>query len=706
MYQKMLGFAYSKQPYQISSASVPLLLGISLLVISSLTNSFAKDVEHSSISDQIAANLLVTEADYLNAIPVVLSATRMLQPVNTAPASITVISRDMIDASGAQEIGDLLRLVPGFQVGYFNGTSMSLAYHGFTGNYDRRLQVLIDGRSAYMPFLSTVEWLSLPLDISEVEKIEVVRSSNAPVYGANAIQGVINIITRKPFEDDGFMLEGRWGTYDVTGTDGDIKNRSWTKLIKRVEDKKYLLRYAGSVADVDYRVSLGYQKDVGFKYVSDSKRLNLVHVTSQYQINAHDTLDVQLGARMGDMDTFANNVPHDPYRNKSVKSQYQSVSWSHVLGVGDELKVHLYHNFYDQNDEIRIADVYDWGVYFGTAERFDIEIERIFSLLSNVRVMIGSGVRLDRIKSKHLLAKKDYIDDKSARMFGNVEWYLTNSLILNGGIMVENNEQIGLYYSPRLAANFMASKESVFRASVTKSVRSPSILENNVDLAARADDGTNLGQAHISATNLEPERQYSVELGYMFNSRDQNVRFDTKLFKEYLRDGILEAAEYTLPDRPWVWGNNTWANIQGIESQLYFKPYHRFFMNLSHSRTSTKGNWHRYNNYPTGARDDDRDLSDAVPKDTFGGLFSFAVTSSINWSFTYYYMTEMAWLQDGNVIDDHDRLDTNIDWSRKISSESQLNISLTMQNMLDDYSEVQNENVFGQRVFLKAQYEW
>ena len=131
---------------RVISANCALLLGFfSSFCFAIDASSISQDTQQdefqytppsSSILEQFSSNQLVTEADYLNAIPVVLSATRMLQPVNTAPASITVISRDMIDASGAQEIGDLLRLVPGFQVGYFNGTSMSLTYHGFTGNYD------------------------------------------------------------------------------------------------------------------------------------------------------------------------------------------------------------------------------------------------------------------------------------------------------------------------------------------------------------------------------------------------------------------------------------------------------------------------------------------------------------------------------------------------------------------------------------------
>ena len=662
--------------------------------------------------EKVSDKLMVTEADFTDTIPVVLTATRMSQAVNKAPASVTVINREMIEASGAQEIGDLLRLVPGFQVGYFNGISMSLAYHGFTGNYDRRLQVLIDGRSAYMPFLSTVEWLSLPLDISEVEKVEVIRSSNAPVYGANAIQGVINIITRKPFEDKGFMLEGRWGTYDVTGTDNDVRDLRWTNFKNRLEDRKYLLRYANSFKSHDYRITMGYQSDQGFEDVTDSKELRLVHVDTQSQINSRDSLSLQVGARFGDMDTFAGGTPEDPNRNKEVSSQYQSLTWSRALNNSDELKVHFYHNYYDQDDETRITDSssfpfpYSFGVYHGTAERFDLEIERIIQPSNSVRMIVGAGARQDRIKSKHMLGSDDFINDYSTRLFTNIEWSVTDKILVNSGVMLERNEQIGSYFSPRLALNYLVNDEHTIRASVTRSIRTPSVLENNVNVGVRMDDGTEVYVFHKSETNLKPERQYSAELGYLYNSRSSDFHFDTKLFIEHLRDGILEADECGVSASPWVWGNNTRSNMLGLESQLYYKPHRRFYMNLSHSRVSANATWHICDNWKPGLKPADRDVSNSVPKDTFSGLFSYALTPSVNWSFVYYYITDMNWLQDGNIVKEHDRLDSHIEWNKRLNETSRLRLSLTLQNMLDDYVEVQNETVFKQRMFVSAKYEW
>ena len=116
--------------------------------------------------------------------PVVLSATRLKQAVADAPASITIIDRQMISQSGAREIPDLLRLVPGMVVGYEKGWDAFVSYHGTSADMARRMQVLIDGRSVFQPSLAFVDWIGLPLELDDIDRIEVVRGPNAAAYGS------------------------------------------------------------------------------------------------------------------------------------------------------------------------------------------------------------------------------------------------------------------------------------------------------------------------------------------------------------------------------------------------------------------------------------------------------------------------------------------------------------------------------------------
>ena len=121
--------------------------------------------------------------EFFSEFPVVLSASRLVQPINEAPAAVTVIDRETIRASGVRELADIFRLVPGMTVGRRTGHAPALGFHGFSGGYFRQFQVLVDGVSIYNPLWGGTEWGELPFAIEDVDRIEVVRGPNAATYG-------------------------------------------------------------------------------------------------------------------------------------------------------------------------------------------------------------------------------------------------------------------------------------------------------------------------------------------------------------------------------------------------------------------------------------------------------------------------------------------------------------------------------------------
>ena len=151
-----------------------------------------------SMTSLSAENLILDENAFLIDIPTVTSATRLTQHLSDAPVSMTVIDRATIQASGAQNLPDIFRLVPGFQVAHVNTNKYAVTYHGHSDDFPRRLEVMVDGRSVYMPLISSPDWTSLGLHIDDIEKIEIVRGSNTAKHGSNAFLGAINIITRHP----------------------------------------------------------------------------------------------------------------------------------------------------------------------------------------------------------------------------------------------------------------------------------------------------------------------------------------------------------------------------------------------------------------------------------------------------------------------------------------------------------------------------
>ncbi|MCP4432468.1 MAG: Plug domain-containing protein, partial [Gammaproteobacteria bacterium] len=170
----------------------------------------------------------------------------MNKPLVESPVSVSVISRQMIESSGARELAELFRMVPGFIVGNESGNNPVVTYQGLGNKFARQIQVLVDGRSVFIPSFGGVPWINLPLLVEDIERIEIIRGPNAVTYGANAFLATINIITRHSAEDLGkrYSLTSSFGSYpDVTDA---------------------YFRFGYQIDNLDWRFSAGTIKDDGF----------------------------------------------------------------------------------------------------------------------------------------------------------------------------------------------------------------------------------------------------------------------------------------------------------------------------------------------------------------------------------------------------------------------------------------------------------
>ncbi|MFN3579521.1 MAG: TonB-dependent receptor plug domain-containing protein [Pseudomonas sp.] len=224
--------------------------------------------------------LLLGEAE----LPSVLSASRLKQSPAEVPGSMTILDRDLIRATGARDVPELLMLVPGMKVTYRLGHRPNVNYHGTNSTEARRMQVLVDGRSVYRPGLATVDWTDIPLAIEDIERIEVFRGPNTVTYGANALMGVINIISTRPELRQGTQVKvtrGTRGVNDLYGSQG--------------------LQFGDSSA----RLSLFAKEDTGFDIndkgedYRDSRRLNAFNLLGETALTPDQTLIWQLGAKEG-----------------------------------------------------------------------------------------------------------------------------------------------------------------------------------------------------------------------------------------------------------------------------------------------------------------------------------------------------------------------------------------------------------------------
>ncbi len=291
-------------------------------------------------------------------LPTVLSATRLKQAPSEVPGSMTILDRDLIRASGARDVPELMRLVPGMMVGYSLGHRSNVNYHGLNTTEARRLQVLVDGRSVYRPGLATVDWTDIPLAIEDIERIEVFRGPNTAAYGANALMGVINIISTRPELRQGTRLkitDGNRGVRDLYASQG------------------------GVIGNTHARLSLFAKEDGGFDFddngedYRDSRRLNAVNLLGVTQLDSTRSLHWQLGAKEGsnqvdnDYTVLAeptNDVflydrlvaQHDDVSDVTARDYFVQLRWTNELSPTHSLELKTYAQHMERLSDWRACD--------------------------------------------------------------------------------------------------------------------------------------------------------------------------------------------------------------------------------------------------------------------------------------------------------------------------------------------------------------
>lgn len=345
-------------------------------------------------------------------LPSVLSATRLKQSPAEVPGSMTVLDRDLIRATGARDIPEILRLVPGMMVGYLYGHRGNVNYHGTNTTEARRMQVLVDGRSVYRPGLATVDWTDIPLAIEDIERIEVFRGPNTATYGANALMGVINIISTRPELAQGTRLkvtQGNRGVKDLYASQG--------------------IEFGNSLA----RLSVFGKEDTGFDIdedgndFRDGRRLNAFNMLGDTTLSASQTLSWQFGAKEGtnqranDYTVLAeptdNSFTYDRMMsehqaNSDIESSdyFAQLHWKNDLSPTHRLEIKTYAQHMERLSQWRACDS---PVVFSPALRALADIGEVYPRRINY-ILRNRGFWGDReLRNEYLTRPEDhpYIGD-------------------------------------------------------------------------------------------------------------------------------------------------------------------------------------------------------------------------------------------------------------------------------------------------------
>lgn len=541
----------------------------------------------------------LAESGYLGDLPVVLSVTRLAQSLADTPGAVTVIDRDMIRRSGARQVSELLRFVPGFVVSGWNGANPIVNYHTRLDEYGSRLQVFVDGRSVYSSlYLGDTHRGMAEVVMEDIERIEVLRGSNSAAYGANAFLGVINIITRNSTDTRGTLVS-------VTRGDHGISDQT--------------LRHGWGSEDASFRITAARRTDNGFinkqafasyyPVASDDTDLNQVSLRGDLRLSGIDDLQLQLGStrhKAEDGDSTFGNAPYSSHNEAS----YLMARWNRQLTGTESISLsatlddeYIRSIKYEDPRGTALGALFPFVVPVdqgGRSQRAQIEFSHTRQYTEKMRMVLGTTWRRETAQSRPLFFTDQVYAQTQMRFFGNLEWRFSPQWLLNAGGLLEHNSKVGESTSPRVMLNYQPHPEHTFRIGATKATRTPSLFElhgnnpiinPNTGTPLLLPGGEPVEWSVMATGKARPERIYSQELGWLGDFREQALTVDVRAYKEHIR-GLLTRRGLPAPN---IYDINDYVNaidadVQGLEYQLQWRPWSGARWLFSQARTRVRSN--------------------------------------------------------------------------------------------------------------------
>jgi iron complex outermembrane recepter protein len=507
-----------------------------------------------------AAGAAVSELDYLADVPTVISVSRLAQTLADTPGAVTLLDRRFIRMSGARDVVDVLRFVPGFQTTRsFESDAPMATYHGRNDDWANRIQVLVDGRSVYSSLLqgsAGIGWQTLALD--DIERIEILRGSNSASYGARAFLGVVNIVSRDVRETVGTALSLTRGENSTSDGGASV---GW------------------STPAASFRVSADGVSDAGLQGAFGKNHTERINLSSHFALERGAELDLRAGgvgiyAGHGEL----GNIEGNPARRWSLDSQFVQADWRRSLSEAQDLSLSASHTETHNNDRFNYLTP---GTYLGALVDFSgkeyvdvLTAQHTLRLSPTLRTVWGAEFRREKVVSPPLFDTLGGVSTDFYRLFGSAEWRLSETLLLNTGALAEHSDANGNALSPRIMLNWRVAAGHTLRVGASTAFRPPSAYEKWGQVQYHDANGQNpTGYYYYNNGTLMPEKLFSQELGYYFAPPAAALSGDVRLFSEYISDGISHTESTILPGTdPQQNLNATRNQISGLELQLNWQP--------------------------------------------------------------------------------------------------------------------------------------
>jgi iron complex outermembrane recepter protein len=392
----------------------------------------------------------------------VTSVSKKEQKASQTAAAIFVITQDDIRRSGANNIPDLLRMVPGVNVAQINSNIWAISVRGFNGEFSNKLLVMLDGRIVYLPTFSGVFWDVLDVPLEDIERIEVIRGSGGATWGANAVDGVINIITTKASKTHGGMvvagagnLDQGFGTAQYGGTAGQSTDY---RVFLKYFNQYHLPGLQSPNGGDGWHILRG-----GFRTDSKLSPKDELSVTGDIYSSRTGDLDSQVGS-------FASPTVQAVYDESNTTGGYVQADWIHRQSERSDTSLQVSFDRYRRNDALR-----------ETRNTLDIDFAHHFRWGSRQDVVWGVGYRYSSSTTDGDLFFSLKPADLNTQLFSaflqDEIALIPDRLSLIAGAKIEHNYFTGFGVMPTLRATWALREHQMVWAAISRALRTPSEID-------------------------------------------------------------------------------------------------------------------------------------------------------------------------------------------------------------------------------------
>jgi iron complex outermembrane receptor protein len=492
---------------------------------------FAIPAEAHQVASTDLSNLSIEELADIQ----VTSVSKRSEPVSQAASSIYVITRDQIMRSAATTVPEILRLAPNLQVYQTSASRYVVTARGLNGsqgaqNFANKLLILIDGRTVYSPLFSGVYWDMQDVLPQDIERIEVVSGPGATLWGANAVNGVINITTRSSADTQGGV---------ATATAGNQQRSASLRYGGRIFEALTYRVYAKAFLEDDTFTPTGARArdhwskpQVGFRFDWTPTRADTVTL----QGDGYQGFEAQAGA------------PSEEIRGANLLAR-----WSRTAADGSEFQLQGYADHAKRGDEVDGS-----GFYVDT---YDLDAQHSFAVGARHQIVVGAGYRLSRYRidgSAALLFSPAARDLTLYNAFVQDSISITRQTTLVVGVKVEDDPYIKPELLPTVRLAWTPNEQVTIWGAVSRAIRSPTPFDRDVV------EKVNGAPFLIGGPNFQSEKLTAYELGAKLQPTSRTSLSLSTYYNNYDDLRSIEPAPTTF--LPLRWGNLLRGHTYGVDA--------------------------------------------------------------------------------------------------------------------------------------------